>query len=160
MKTQKLLFAFCLSVLFLTISCESDDFIFEDDALITAQENETSERKQKGKTSSSLQKGTYTIINVETPSALYKFTVKGRGVLLQSDPSVGTWGTDYFGFWSSPFTLNGNRIEYTNGLSTSIYEFNVQSNGDVHVVRTVIVAPYQSNGETTTSITNLGTYSK
>lgn len=159
MKIKTVLLALSLSLI--VVSCENDSLLTEEYTIEdTADENKetTTKGKPNKENRSRLEKDTYTIVSVKNPSPLYKYTVTGKSVLLQSNPDDGNWGTDYYGYWSNAFTLSGNKIEHTSGLSTSIYEFNVQSNGNVSVVRTTIVAPYQSNGETTTTVTNLGIY--
>ena len=44
---------------------------------------------------------------------LYRFGIEGDEVLLRTDPTVTTWGEDYWGYWDEPYTMVNNQVFYT-----------------------------------------------
>jgi hypothetical protein len=102
---------------------------------------------------------TYILSDRDDPDALYKFSISksGKLILLESDPTVGLWGSDFYGLWSDPFTYSDNQVNYIKGLTNTTYDFDYLENNKVDVVKTLLVASYLSNSVDTT-ITHPGVY--
>jgi hypothetical protein len=90
---------------------------------------------------------------------LYRFTWSGNEVLLQTDPTVTVWGTDYWGYWKNPFPLTGDAAIIRVGLTVTTYEFSHLSDGTVDVTKTLVVTPYQG-GAPTTTVTHVGIFQR
>ena len=88
---------------------------------------------------------------------LWRFTRSGNQMLLQTDPSVTSWGTDYWGYWSDPFAIDGQDVAYTIGLTHTTYTFVDQPDGRIDVTKTLIVQPYLG-GSPTTTVTHVGVF--
>ncbi|MCB0699135.1 MAG: hypothetical protein H6551_13500 [Chitinophagales bacterium] len=105
---------------------------------------------------------TYQISEVDDPDALYRFSISSSGqlMLLETDPTITSWGTDYWGYWSSPYTYANGQVDYTIGLGRTIYTFTQVSANTIDVTKTLITSSYPSSrgGTTTTTVSHPGTY--
>jgi hypothetical protein len=90
---------------------------------------------------------------------LYRFTQSGNEVLLQTDPTVTFWGTDYWGYWKNPFPMTGNAVVIRIGLTVTTYDFTPRSDGTIDVLKTLVVTPYQG-GAPTTTVTHVGIFAR
>lgn len=100
---------------------------------------------------------TYEISVPDDPDPLFRFTISGNSIQLESDPSVASWGSDYWGYWSDPFELGDDAVTYTFGLSTTTYALTPQPDGTLDVTRTVVVQPYLG-GSPTTTVSHVGAF--
>jgi hypothetical protein len=100
--------------------------------------------------------GAYTILYYVESDPLYQFEKTGSSILLRSDPNVAMWGEDYYGYWDEPFTLDGNSLTYRLSLTVTTYDFSPRADDSVDIVKTLVVQPYSSNGEPTTTVTTVG----
>ena len=78
-------------------------------------------------------------------------------MLFETDPTVTTWGTDYWGYWDEPYTYANGEVEYFIGLTYTVYEFTQVSSNTIDVTKTLVVTPYLG-GTATTTVTHPGTY--
>lgn len=103
---------------------------------------------------------TYQLESASDADPLYKFTFYNSDteVLLQTDPSITTWGTDYWGYWTDTFPYANNQVNYIVGLTNVTYDFQFLPGDKVDVTRTLIVTPY-TGGSPTTTVTHPGVYS-
>lgn len=99
----------------------------------------------------------FQLAEVDDFDPLWKFTVSGNHVLLQTDPSITSWGTDYWGYWSDPYAFQGGVVDYTVGLTHTTYVFTPLGDDRYDVTKTVVVQPYNGGGPTTT-VTHPGIY--
>lgn len=90
---------------------------------------------------------------------LSRYGQDGDQVLLQTDPTVTSWGTDYWGYWSDPYTMVGNTVQYTIGLTHTTYTFSVLADGRIDVSRTLVTQPYPS-GDPVTTETHVGIFER
>ena len=105
-----------------------------------------------------LSDGTYEIFQVDDFDPLWRFTKIGDSIQLETDPSITSWGSDYWGYWSDPFELDENEVYYVaGGLTETTYEFVILNDGGVDVIKTLVVHPYLG-GNSTTTITHPGQY--
>jgi hypothetical protein len=100
--------------------------------------------------------GSYTIVYYVEFDPLYQFEKTGSSILLRSDPNIGEWGEDYYGYWADPYTLDGNSLTYRISLTVTTYDFSPRGDDSVDIMKTVVVHPYSSNGEPTTTVTTVG----
>ena len=102
---------------------------------------------------------TYIIDEVDEWDPLYKFSISESGTLMkfETDPTITTWGTDYWGSWADPYPYENNKVNYIKGLTNNTYEFEFLSDGRVDVVTTLIVQPYPS-GTPRTTVKHIGIY--
>ncbi|HMC01314.1 MAG TPA: hypothetical protein VKN14_09805 [Flavobacteriaceae bacterium] len=157
--TKPLLFAFSIVLIFL-FSCQHNDISTEEI------ESNSSNRpaKTKGKKKNNNDGGTdettngtfYQIVEYIDHDPLFQFETQGNQITFFTDASIGVWGTDYYGYWSDPYSFNNNVVEYTIGLSTATYTFSETGNNSYHVTKQLVVQPYNSNGEPTTTLTDIG----
>jgi hypothetical protein len=105
--------------------------------------------------SPAFQDGGYTVTSYLDFDPLYQFGKTGGSVLLRSDPDVGLWGEDYYGYWAEPFALDGNSLSYIIGLTHTTYDFEPLADGSVDIVKTLVVQPYLG-GSPTTTVTEVG----
>lgn len=104
---------------------------------------------------------TFIAYDVDDADPLYKFKLNTTGdtMLLRTDPSVTSWGDDYWGAWADPFEFKDGKVIFKSTLSTTTYEFTLQSDGSYDVNRTSIVArSYFPNSGVDTFITHPGIY--
>lgn len=105
---------------------------------------------------------TYQLSEVDDPDPLYRFSISQSNqlILLETDPSITSWGTDYWGYWSSPFAYANGHVDYTTGLGRTIYTFTQTSATTIDVQKTLITSSYPSSrgGTTTTTVSHPGTY--
>ena len=104
-----------------------------------------------------------TFHRVETGEALhplYRFSFSEAGdlALLASDPAVGVWGSDYYGYWAEPFDLVEKAVSYTVGLNDYTFAFAFLPDGRVEVTYTHVQRPYLS-GDTVTTVARIGIFS-
>ena len=104
---------------------------------------------------------TYKLSSQNATHPLYQFSISTSGdlMLLQTDSTITTWGTDYWGFWSEPFGYSNNKINYISGLTNVTYEFEMLANDQIAVKQTLIVQPWPT-GQPTTTISYPGIYDK
>jgi hypothetical protein len=88
---------------------------------------------------------------------LSRFGLDGQQVLLQTDSTITSWGTDYWGYWDEPFMMEDNVLSYTVGLSHTTYTFLPLAGEGFDVTRTIVVQPYLV-GEPTTTVTHVGVF--
>lgn len=88
---------------------------------------------------------------------LSRFGLDGQQVLLQTDSTITSWGADYWGYWDEPFTIEGDVVSYTVGLTHTTYTFVPLVGDGFDVTRTLVVQPYLS-GEPTTTLTHVGMF--
>lgn len=91
---------------------------------------------------------------------LFKFSISQSGqlMLLETDPTVATWGTDYWGYWSDPFSYTNNEVNYIIGLTNTTYQFQPLPGNKMDVTKILVVQPYPS-GTPTTTVSHPGVYS-
>ena len=89
---------------------------------------------------------------------LYRFGIEGNQVLLRTDPTVTSWGEDYWGYWDEPYAMVDDKVEYTIGLTHTTYTFDALSGGGYDVSKRLIVTPYSSNGTPDTTFTHVGIF--
>lgn len=104
---------------------------------------------------------TYRITTYDDPDPLYQFSFSTDGalVLLETDPTITTWGTDYWGFWASPFAYSNGVMETRSGLTETRIEFRSLANGDIDVYKRLIRHPYL-NGTSDTMYFHPGVYTR
>ena len=102
--------------------------------------------------------GSYQLILPDQFDPLWRFSKQGNSVTLETNPSIGVWGSDYFGYWSDPYSISDNEISYTIGLTHTTYTFVPFPDGTVDVTRTLVVQPYLGNNPPTTTITHVGVF--
>lgn len=102
---------------------------------------------------------TYIIDEIDEWDALYKFSISESGTLMkfETDPTITSWGTDYWGSWADPFPYKDNKVNIIKGLTNTTYEFEFLSDGRVDIVKTLITQPYPS-GTPRTTVTHPGIY--
>lgn len=103
----------------------------------------------------------YQVSAYDDADPLYRFGIDNElGIIrLETDPSVTSWGTDYWGYWSDPFPFDGSSVSYTNGLSHTTYTFVPSLGGGLDVTKTVVVDPYLG-GEPTTTVKHVGVFGR
>lgn len=104
---------------------------------------------------------TYRITTYDDPDPLYQFSFSTSGtlVLLETDPTVTTWGTDYWGTWANPYTYANGVMETRSGLTETRIEFIQLTNGDIDVYKRIIRHPYLS-GPIDTTYVHPGIYTR
>ena len=88
---------------------------------------------------------------------LYRFGIDQDRVLLRTDPTVTSWGEDYWGYWDEPYTMVDNKVAYTIGLTHTTYTFDPLPSGGFDVSRRLIRQPYPS-GTPDTTFTHVGIF--
>jgi hypothetical protein len=84
---------------------------------------------------------------------LFRFSISQSGelMLLESDATVASWGTDYWGYWSDPFPYANNEVNYIIGLTNTTYQYQPLPGDKIDVTKILIVQPYPSGDCTTLS---------
>lgn len=102
---------------------------------------------------------TYQLHQADDFDPLYRFSISQSGqlMLLETDPTVTSWGTDYWGYWSDPFPYANNEVNYIIGLTNTTYQFQPLPGNKIDVTKILIVQPYPS-GTPTTTVTHPGVY--
>lgn len=102
---------------------------------------------------------TYALFQAVDNDPLFRISISESGdlMLLETDPSVTSWGSDYWGFWSDPFDYVNMEVSYTIGLTHTTYHFEQLPGNKMDVTKTLVVQPYPS-GEPTTMVTHPGVY--
>ena len=102
---------------------------------------------------------TYRLVQADDNDPLYQFSISQSGtlMLLETDPTVTSWGTDYWGYWSNPYPFQNNQVNYTIGLTETTYEFTPLAGDRYDVVKTLIQHPYLG-GTSTTTVSHPGVY--
>jgi hypothetical protein len=102
---------------------------------------------------------TYQLLQADDSDPLFRFSISQSGelMLLETDPEVTSWGTDYWGYWSDPFLYENGEVNYIIGLTNTTYQFQPLQDNKMEVTKTLIVQPYPS-GDPTTTITRPGVY--
>lgn len=102
---------------------------------------------------------TYQLVQSDDWDPLFKFSISqsGRLMLLETDPAVTSWGTDYWGYWSDPFSYSDSKVNYIIGLTNTTYQFRTMPDNTIDVTKTLVVQPYPS-GPPTTTISHPGVY--
>jgi hypothetical protein len=90
---------------------------------------------------------------------LYRFGIEGDEVLLRTDPSVTSWGEDFWGYWDEPYTMVDNKVIYTIGLTHTTYTFVPLPSGGFDVRRRLIRQPYPV-GTPDTTFTHVGIFER
>jgi hypothetical protein len=88
---------------------------------------------------------------------LHRFGIDGEEVLLRTDPTVTSWGEDYWGYWDDPYTMVDNQVIYTIGLTHVTYTFNPLEGGGFDVFRRLLVTRHYT-GPTDTTFTHVGIF--
>ena len=102
---------------------------------------------------------TYQLFQADDSDPLFRFSISESGelMLLETNPEVTSWGTNYWGYWSDPFLYENDQVNYIIGLTNTTYQFKLLHDNKIEVTKTLIVQPYPS-GEPTTTITRPGVY--
>jgi hypothetical protein len=102
---------------------------------------------------------TYQLDQADDFDPLFRFSISQSGelMLLETDPTVTSWDTDYWGYWSDPFPYTNNEVNYIIGLTNTSYHFQSLPDNKIDVTKILIVQPYPS-GTPTTTITHPGVY--
>jgi hypothetical protein len=102
---------------------------------------------------------TYQLYQADDSDPLFRFSISQSGelVLLESDATVASWGTDYWGYWSDPFPYANNEVNYIIGLTNTTYQFQSLPDNKIDVTKILIVQPYPS-GTPTTTLSHPGVY--
>jgi hypothetical protein len=102
---------------------------------------------------------TYQLYQADDSDPLFRFSISESGelMLLETNPTVTSWGTDYWGYWSDPFPYANNKVNYTIGLSNTTYQFQSLPDNKIDVTKILVVQPYLS-GTPTTSKSHPGVY--
>ncbi len=159
------LFVLALSILFSVVSCQKSKNISVDKANTSSLEKKGGKKNKDNPPSDPPPEieynATYQIAEIDDHDPLYRFSISQSGqlMLLQTDPTVTSWGTDYWGYWSSPYTYTNNQVNYIIGLTNTTYQFTVLPNNNIDVTKTLIVQPYLG-GTPTTTITHPGVYTR
>lgn len=104
--------------------------------------------------------GSYEIVEYDGyGDQLFRFHLSGDQVLFESDPTVTTWGTDYWGYWADPFPFADDVVQFFRGLSNVQYDFEVVGDGLVHVTRTLVTVDY-GGGILIDEVKPLGVYGR
>jgi len=90
---------------------------------------------------------------------LYRFGIDQDEVLLRTDPTVTTWGEDFWGYWDEPYTKVDNKVMYTIGLTHTTYTFDPLPGGGFDVSRRLIRQPYPI-GTPDTTFTHVGIFER
>jgi hypothetical protein len=163
-----LLFGFMVIFLFaaLIISCEKEVFSPANETYSSDIISNKNINKGKGKGKNRDIKPvedtlgtTYQLYLADDFDPLYKFTISPSGdlMLLETNPTVTSWGTNYWGYWSDPFLYANNEVNYIIGLTNTTYRFQPLPGNKMDVTKTLIVQPYPSGPPTTTE-THPGVY--
>jgi len=155
---------------FLIISCEKNINSPAGDILSSDNTSQNSLKKGKGKGKGNIPDPepepdpdpfvtTYQLFQAIDSDPLYKFSISQSGqlMLLETDPSITSWGTNYWGYWSDPFLYANNEVNYIIGLTNTTYRFQSLPDNKIDVTKTLIVQPYPSGTPTTTE-THPGIY--
>ena len=147
----------------LTASCEKDLNSPTGDILSSDNTSQNSLKKGKGKGKGQIPDPdpdpnvdpfvqTYQLFQAVDSDPLYKFSISQSGqlMLLETDPSITSWGTNYWGYWSDPFQYVNNEVNYIIGLTNTTYRFQSLPDNKIDVTKTLIVQPYPSGTPTTT----------
>lgn len=104
---------------------------------------------------------TYEIYRAVDHDPLYRFSISTSGdlMLFQTDSTVTSWGSDYWGYWSDPYDYLNGQVEYIIGLTHTTYIFDPLPNDKFDVTKILVVTPY-TGGPATTTITNPGIYTR
>lgn len=94
----------------------------------------------------------YQASQVIDPDPLYRFSISnsGNAAMLETDPTITSWGTDYWGYWDEDFPFVNNKVDYTFGLGNTVYTFTQVSPGVYDVTKKLVVSSYNSSTVTTT----------
>jgi len=155
---------------FLTISCEKmvNSPADEINSANNAGQNNFEKGKGKGKGKGTIPDPepdpipfvkTYQLFQAVDWDPLYKFSISESGqlMLLETDSTVTSWGSNYWGYWSDPFVYSNNEVNYIIGLTNTTYRFQALPDNKIDVTKTLIVQPYPSGTPTTTE-THPGIY--
>ena len=85
--------------------------------------------------------GTYELLQSYDYDPLWRFTKNGTSMQFETDPSVTSWGSDYWGYWADPLTLEEDSVNFIPG-AIATYFFEVMEGGMVDVTRRLTVFPY------------------
>ena len=166
-------FALCLALIttLSLMSCEKDALVSTDNSGLSGHDLELRNNgKGKGKKDKDGEEeeeeeeivytSTFILRQAVDFDPLYKFSISEAGdlMLLQTNPEITTWGTDYWGSWSDPYPYANYIVHYTKGLTDVTYVFDPLPDGSFDVTKTLIVSPYSTRGEPDTTITNPGIY--
>ena len=102
---------------------------------------ETDSQKKSLKSVANFSDGTYELIQPYDYDPLWKFTKSGDNMQFETDPSVTSWGNDYWGYWADPLILEDDSVNFIPG-AIATYFFDVQDEGLVDVTRRLTVVPY------------------
>ena len=102
---------------------------------------------------------TYQLFQAIDGDPLYKFSISQSGqlMLLETDPTITSWGTNYWGYWSDPFAYSNHEVNYIIGLTNTTYRFQELPGNKFDVTKTLVVQPYPTGTPTTTE-THPGIY--
>jgi hypothetical protein len=102
---------------------------------------------------------TYQLYQADDSDPLFRFSISQSGelMLLESDATVASWGTDFWGYWSDPFPYANNEVHYIIGLTNTTYQFQPLPDNKIDVTKILIVQPYPS-GTPTTTLSHPGVY--
>ena len=94
----------------------------------------------------------FMLSQVIDPDPLYRFSISqsGNAMMLETDPTITSWGRDYWGYWDEDFPFANNKVDYTFGLGNTVYTFTQVSPGVYDVTKKLVVSSYNSNTVTTT----------
>ncbi len=90
--------------------------------------------------------GYYQLQNAHDFDPLFRFAISASGqfMMLESDASISSWGTDFWGYWDEPFAYTNQQVNYTFGLSNTSYTFSPIAVNEFDVYKRVIIHPYLS----------------
>jgi len=89
----------------------------------------------------------------------FSFTVEGDQVLFQTDSTITSWGTDYWGYWAEPHPYENGVVQYISGLSFVKYEF-VEVGDGVFDVSKMFVQGFYNSTHTDTTFSHPGLYTR
>lgn len=102
---------------------------------------------------------TYQMYQADDSDPLFRFSISQSGqlILLETDPTVASWGTDYWGYWADPFSYANSEANYVIGLTNTTYQFQELPGDKIDVTKILVVQPYPS-GTPTTTVSHPGVY--
>lgn len=102
---------------------------------------------------------TYELVQMDEADPLFRYSISESGdlVLLETNPDIGLWGSDFYGSWSDPFPYANNEVNYQTGLTDVTYQFDPISNTQIDVTRILVTSPY-TGGPPNTTITHVGIF--